>query len=302
MFRAGAMGSQAVLPGLWAGDQSGDWNGLQRAIRLAATGGMSGFATWGSDVGGYSAGRPHRRRLHALDAARRDLAADGGRRRRPERDAVGARRRRPCACCTTRPSCTTSSSRTSTACCSSASRCCGRSRYAYPDDPEAWRAELELLVGPDLLAAPVAGPGTAPSVYLPKGSWVDLFSGKTVEGRPELHARDAADRVPALRTRRRGHPVQPAHADGLVVGRERADAPGTRRLPRDERRDARAARPAGRRADLRPGARAARLGDDRRRRRPVDVERGAAAGRRDPARTARTSRARYPLRLMRALG
>ena len=41
--------------------------------------------------------------------------------------------------------------------------------YGYPDDPQAWGAELELLVGPDLLAAPVAGPGTTPSVYLPAG-------------------------------------------------------------------------------------------------------------------------------------
>jgi alpha-glucosidase (family GH31 glycosyl hydrolase) len=54
--------------------------------------------------------------------------------------------------------------------------------YAYPDDPEAWRADLQLLVGPDLLAAPVAGAGTSPTVYLPDGSWVDLFTGEQVEG------------------------------------------------------------------------------------------------------------------------
>src|SRR6185369_10369988 len=54
IFRAGAMGSQAVLPGLWAGDQFGDWSGLQAAIRFAASAAMSGFPTWGSDVGGYS--------------------------------------------------------------------------------------------------------------------------------------------------------------------------------------------------------------------------------------------------------
>jgi alpha-D-xyloside xylohydrolase len=54
--------------------------------------------------------------------------------------------------------------------------------YGYPDDPEAWRADLELLVGPDLLAAPVSGPGTLPTVYLPEGEWVDLYSGETVAG------------------------------------------------------------------------------------------------------------------------
>jgi alpha-D-xyloside xylohydrolase len=54
--------------------------------------------------------------------------------------------------------------------------------FGYPDDPEAWRADLELLVGPDLLAAPVTGPGTAPTVYLPAGDWVDLHTGAPVSG------------------------------------------------------------------------------------------------------------------------
>ena len=54
--------------------------------------------------------------------------------------------------------------------------------FAYPDDAEAWQNDLELLVGPDLLAAPVTGQGTTPRVYLPAGLWVDLHTGKTVKG------------------------------------------------------------------------------------------------------------------------
>jgi alpha-D-xyloside xylohydrolase len=54
--------------------------------------------------------------------------------------------------------------------------------YAYPDDPQAWESDLQFLVGPDLLAAPVTGGGTTPSVYLPAGEWVDLHSGGAVEG------------------------------------------------------------------------------------------------------------------------
>ncbi len=53
IFRAASTGSQRV-PGLWAGDQSGDWSGLQRAIRAGQTASVSGFPMWGSDVGGYS--------------------------------------------------------------------------------------------------------------------------------------------------------------------------------------------------------------------------------------------------------
>ena len=266
MFRAGAMGSQAVLPGLWAGDQSGDWIGLGRAIRSAATGGMSGFASWGSDVGGYSAGDltadvfmrwaqlgaispvmevggagPNATPWVLGDEAMRVLRDSAVLHYElfplPLRPAAEARR-----------------------------RCCARSPSPTRTTPRRGAPTLELLVGPDLLAAPVAGPGTAPSVYLPQGSWVDLFTGKTVEGGRSFTRATPLDRVPALRARRCGDPVQPADADRLVVGRERADASGTRGLPRDERRDARAARPAGRRPDLRPGRRAAREGDDRRRR------------------------------------
>src|SRR5438876_575697 len=50
--------------------------------------------------------------------------------------------------------------------------------FAFPDDPEAWKNDLELLVGPDLLAAPVTGQGTTPRVYLPSGLWVDLHTGE----------------------------------------------------------------------------------------------------------------------------
>jgi alpha-D-xyloside xylohydrolase len=54
--------------------------------------------------------------------------------------------------------------------------------YGFPDDPGSWRADLELLVGPDQLAAPVTGGGTTPSVYLPPGDWIDLHTGATAKG------------------------------------------------------------------------------------------------------------------------
>jgi alpha-D-xyloside xylohydrolase len=181
IFRAGAMGSQSIAPGIWAGDQTGDWNGLQRAIRSAETAAMSGFPTWGSDVGGYSSEQVTAEvfiRWAQLGAVSPVLEVGGvGANATPWvlgpdamsalRDAAvlhyelfpymyGLLRRdepvlRPLA-------------------------------YGYPDDPQVWHTDLELLVGPDLLAAPVAGPGTTPAVYLPGGRWVDLYSGATVAG------------------------------------------------------------------------------------------------------------------------
>ena len=54
--------------------------------------------------------------------------------------------------------------------------------FAFPRDPSAWGSDLEFLVGPDLLAAPVAAPGETPRVYLPRGTWVDLYAGRRVTG------------------------------------------------------------------------------------------------------------------------
>jgi alpha-D-xyloside xylohydrolase len=181
IFRAASMASQPLVPGLWAGDQTGDWAGLQFAIRAGETAAMGGFSTWGSDVGGY-----HSQALTAdlfarwaqLGAISPVMEVGGqGPNATPWTMGAGAmtalreaavlhyelfpylygllRRGEP----VLRPL-----------------------GYGYPDDPQAWGADLELLVGPDLLATPVTGPGTTPSVYLPRGLWVDLHTGTTVKG------------------------------------------------------------------------------------------------------------------------
>jgi alpha-D-xyloside xylohydrolase len=181
IFRAAVMGSQRVLPGLWAGDQPGDWTGLERAIVAAQTAAMSAFPWWGSDIGGY-----HSQALTGdlfarwaqLGAVSPVMEVGGqGANATPwtlGADAMAALREaavlhyelfpymygllqrgepvlRPLA-------------------------------FGFPDDPDAWKADLELLVGPDLVAAPVTGGGTTPSVYLPQGEWLDLHTGGTVKG------------------------------------------------------------------------------------------------------------------------
>jgi len=51
---------------------------------------------------------------------------------------------------------------------------------AYPDDAEAVARDDEFLFGPDLLTAPVLAPGvTTRDVYLPSGSWIDLWRSGT---------------------------------------------------------------------------------------------------------------------------
>jgi alpha-D-xyloside xylohydrolase len=192
IFRAGTVGSQAIIPGMWAGDQPQAYVGLQRAIVAGQTAGVSGFPTWGSDVGGYATPPEDDAELFVrwaqLGAISPVMEVGGGGPNAtpwvlgPEamnglRDAAvlhyelfpylygllraGQPVLRPLG-------------------------------YGFPSDSGSWKAKYELLVGPDLLAAPVTGPGTTPFVHLPPGRWVDLYSGRFVNG-PASFNRDTPD-------------------------------------------------------------------------------------------------------------
>lgn len=55
----------------------------------------------------------------------------------------------------------------------------------YPNDPNTWgdAAKYEFLSGDDFLIAPVYdGSQTRSGIYLPKGTWVDYWSGRTYQG------------------------------------------------------------------------------------------------------------------------
>jgi alpha-D-xyloside xylohydrolase len=52
----------------------------------------------------------------------------------------------------------------------------------HPDDPTAWHADLEYLLGPDLLVAPMTDPAGTRGVYLPEGDWIGYRSGAAHRG------------------------------------------------------------------------------------------------------------------------
>ncbi len=66
----------------------------------------------------------------------------------------------------------------------------------HPDDPLSWQAELEYLLGPDLLVAPVCGPEGVRDVYLPPGRWVDYWSGRVHDGGRSVRLHSPLDRFP----------------------------------------------------------------------------------------------------------
>ena len=69
----------------------------------------------------------------------------------------------------------------------------------YPDDPMAWKAENEYLLGTKVLVAPVISQGaTTRSLYLPKGMWADYWTGEMLDGGRQVEVSAPLDRIPVF--------------------------------------------------------------------------------------------------------
>jgi len=189
MFRAGWTGTPAAGAGVWAGDQIPDFGGLKDAIHSLASLGASGFAIAGSDVGGYATQTGQKVLTPVVFARWSQLGAIS-----PIFEVGGADR---AATFWTLGAQATDVARSSVLLhydlfpyLYSLARASSRTGspilqplgLVYPDDEQAWKSDLELLVGRDLLAAPVTSTNHNAVVYLPQGTWVDLFTGQTIDG------------------------------------------------------------------------------------------------------------------------
>ncbi|HST13835.1 MAG TPA: TIM-barrel domain-containing protein [Gaiellaceae bacterium] len=185
LFRASAPGSSAALPGFVGPDAPQSYTGLQGEIRAAQTAGIAGLPVWGSDVGGYASGTLTAALFvrWAQFAALTPIFEVGG--AGPNAtfwqlgpDAVSGLRAAATLHYELIPylySLALSASKTGIP----VVRPLG---LTWPTDPEAWASDLELTVGDALLAAPVVSDAPTSAVYLPRGRWVDLFTGIAQNG------------------------------------------------------------------------------------------------------------------------
>ncbi|HUP49773.1 MAG TPA: TIM-barrel domain-containing protein, partial [Thermoanaerobaculia bacterium] len=67
---------------------------------------------------------------------------------------------------------------------------------AFPEDREARKEIYQFAFGPDLIVAPVYQRGTRRSVYLPKGTWFDYWSGERHTGPRHVEVEAPLDRIP----------------------------------------------------------------------------------------------------------
>ena len=66
----------------------------------------------------------------------------------------------------------------------------------FPADPGSAATELEFLLGPALLVAPVLNEGGEVPVYLPPGRWYDYFTGERLEGPRRIERTCALSELP----------------------------------------------------------------------------------------------------------
>lgn len=173
----------------WGGDAAATWDGLAASVRGGLQFGMSGFAYWASDVGGFH-GLPefmndgpddelYLRWTQAMVFASH-FRYHGTSDREPYAFPAVAKEVR--AWLKFRYALIPYLRWTGEECARSGFPVMRALALAYPEDPEAWAADTQFLCGADLLVAPVLGPGGFRSVYLPEGEWVDLWTGSVSAG------------------------------------------------------------------------------------------------------------------------
>lgn len=67
---------------------------------------------------------------------------------------------------------------------------------AFQDDPATHGHVYQYMFGPDLLVAPMYRSGQHRPVYLPEGTWIDYWTGRTLTGGRVLEADALLDRIP----------------------------------------------------------------------------------------------------------
>ncbi len=216
LVRAGAPGTAQDTHGMWGSDTVQTFNGLRTEVRYGTSESLTGHFAWGSDTGGIDPMAP----LNATNSPTPSLftrwsqfsavspvfeVGGAGLNATPwlyDQDTIHRFRDAVVLHYELFPylyGLAVQASRTGVP----ILRTVG---YNYPDDQQAWAQDQEVMLGPDLLAAPVtsdraesdgaAGNLTPVDVYLPAGQWVDLYSGQVVQGGQTITRQTSLDEFP----------------------------------------------------------------------------------------------------------
>jgi alpha-glucosidase (family GH31 glycosyl hydrolase) len=209
--RAGFTGAQSA-PCHWAGDEDSTWDAFRASITAGLTAGASGIFFWGWDIAGFS-GPPPSAELYLRATAMACFCpimqyhSEFNHHRTPSNDRTPwniaqlssddqvlevyrrfARLR----------------TRLMPYLEEQARRSVERGKplmrallFDFPSDPQIWSVPHQYKLGDDLLVAPVTEPGaTSWNIYLPRGSWIDAWTGEQHAGPLELERPTPIDEIP----------------------------------------------------------------------------------------------------------
>ena len=202
--RSGFPGSQAFSPMLWGGDQAHDWSrdqGLPSAVTAGITAGMSGFSTWGPDI--LSDGNLKELWLRwaefgALAPVMRDHVWS-----KPQfsvdlwydAQTIALFKKYAILHSTLLPYFATYAEQAHR----TGVPIMRHTVLEYPDDPRSATAEYQYLLGEALLVAPVIEPGaTTRELYLPRGEWLNYWTGERYPGGGDVTIPAPIDQIPLL--------------------------------------------------------------------------------------------------------
>jgi len=206
--RSGYAGSQGYTRALSAGDQVANWTverGLPSAVPAGITAGLSGFAVWGPDIDctgsskelyarwtEFGALTPIMRTLIWSGRGLEDLA------KYPidiwfDSQTIDLFRKYAKLHTSLFPYFYTYATEAA----KDGLPIIRHPMLEWPDDPQTYDAEYQYLLGDRILVAPVLKEGARTrSLYLPKGSWVDYWTGNILEGGHQVEVQAPLERIP----------------------------------------------------------------------------------------------------------
>ncbi|MDI4647264.1 TIM-barrel domain-containing protein [Cohnella hashimotonis] len=240
--RAGCQGAQR-LPVHWAGDDLSTFPAFRDAVRAGLSAGLSGIPFWGWDLGNFSGEIPNAElyirstqmsvfcpivQLHSESMEKKtyDRTPWNVAERTGSRLALIQFKRYMDLRMNLVPYCYEQAL---------ASSATGlpmmRAMFlSHPEDPACARIWEQYMFGESLLVAPVLEEGaTSKRLYLPKGDWMDFFSGETVSGGAMLEREAGIGQIPVYQ---RADSVVPLNLgdDGRLFGPVGNGMEGYRRL------------------------------------------------------------------------
>ncbi|WP_417564060.1 TIM-barrel domain-containing protein [Microbacterium sp.] len=211
--RAGFTGSQAH-GAFWAGDENSTWAAFRWSMNAGLSAAASGIVYWGWDIAGFSGDIPTAELyLRAAQASTfvpiMQYHSEFNHHRSPSRDRtpwnIAERTGDPRVIPLFRRFAQLRE-RLVPYLAAAAAKTIETDRplmrplfFEWPDDPAVWAADIEWMIGDDLLVAPVLEPGAEQrDVYLPVGEWVDVWTGERYEGERMVTVAAPIERIPVF--------------------------------------------------------------------------------------------------------